>query len=71
MNCPKCDAEMTAGTIRLRGELWRQLTFWGMSWFEAVVVVGKRRLSLLKPWRQRPAFACVKCRWVVVPPGAR
>lgn len=68
MTCPKCGGGMMLGAIQLRGELWRQLTLWGMSWFEAIAVTKSRRVLLLRPWRRRPAFACAKCLWVVVPP---
>lgn len=72
MNCPECASQLSWGRVRLRGELWRQLTFWGMSWLRATFVgTGTaRRIEFLLPWQRRSAYACLKCKTVVVLPRA-
>lgn len=72
MNCPKCATQLSWGRIRLRGELWRQLTLWGMSWLRATFVGTDtpRQVEFLVPWQRRSAYACLECRMVVVLPRA-
>ena len=60
---------MILGQSWLRGDLWRRLTFWGMSWFRATFspsISTKQSRVFLVPWQNRGTYACAKCHTVVV-----
>lgn len=67
MKCPTCNESLESGVVRLRGELWRQLTFWGMSSMRATFVPERGKpWHVVAPWQSVLAFRCEKCETVVV-----